>query len=150
MRRIANFGSGVFDPKRTGRLLSYKDVPRFHIEYLYRSELTALTAPPEQVKLSRPATAVSRHTKSECNIELRQETLDRDFTVSAYSLTLVKNPNVNHNSAMHVPAGPRRQKPPAVNRGITGMSLGSSITSPGRLNQRYSLSKYSDLQSMHK
>ena len=158
MRRVANFGTEIFDPKTTGRFLSYKDVPRFRIESLYRSEIASVAAqqPPDTTKRSRPSTALPRQTKSDCNIELRPEGMDKELVISPFAIALTKNPNTNHNNTMHVSrsgASVLRQKlkPKVMNRGVAGMSITSSMTSPGRMQYKYSLSRHVlDLPSVYK
>jgi hypothetical protein len=62
--------------------------------------------------------------------------------ISSFAVTQAKNPNTNHNNAVVVTSGSllrKRLHPALVNRGVSGMSVTSSLTSPGRLLNRYSV-----------
>lgn len=143
MRRVANFSKGVFDPKRTCHLHSYKDIPKFRIEDLYKDEMGSTLPPPSSPpKRSRPSTGLPKPTRPDYTLELHSETFDKDMIISSFAVTQAKNPNTNHNNAVVVTSGSllrKRLHPALVNRGVSGMSVTSSLTSPGRLLNRYSV-----------
>jgi len=142
LRRVANCSKGVFDPKRTCRLHSYKDLPRFRIEDLYKGEMGATLPPPSPPKRSRPSSGLPRPSRPDYTLELRSETFDKDMIISSFAVTQARNPNTNHNNAVIVASASflrKRLHPALINRGVSGMSITSTLTSPGRLHNKYSV-----------
>lgn len=146
LRRAANSLKRLYPSKITYRLQSYKDIPRFRIEDMYKTDEDLIKSPISTVNppRSRPSTALPKPIRPDVTLELRSETFDKDMIISSFAVTHAKNPNTNHNNEVIVARGSlirKKLRATVITRGVSGISVTSSLTSPGRLPNRYSVSK---------